>query len=264
MVDIHSHIIPRIDDGVQSEEAAIELISREGSGGTRTIIATPHVQSDKDITDSPQIPQRLDALRELLRQSNVNVEVVPGAELYPSKGILRGLDEGLPVTLAGKGKHVLVDLPMSFFPMDMDEILFEIQSRGVTPILAHPERSGPFQENPKRLEEYVRRGVACQVNARSLRGKYGPRAEECAFMFLNARLAHFLASDAHAPRPQPILAAAKEDLGDEIDEAYWTLLTVTSGACVLNGETLPTLPEAPIRERKTETKKGWLQRILKR
>lgn len=259
MIDIHSHIIPRIDDGVQSEEAAIELIRREGEGGTRTIIATPHVQSDRDLKDSQQIVDRLDALREVLREANVNVNVVPGAELYPSMGIVKALDEKRPITLAGKNRHVLVDLPMSFFPMDMDEILFEIQSRGITPILAHPERAGPFQEKPERLQAYVSRGVCCQVNARSLRGKYGPRAEECAVMFLRQRLAHFIASDAHAPRPEPILHSAREDIGDDIDDAYWTLLTVTSGQCVLDGEALPALPPAP--EFK-EKKKGFFGRLF--
>jgi len=262
MIDIHSHIIPRIDDGVQSEEQAIELIRREGEGGTLTIVATPHVQSDRDLQESQQIVDRLNALREVLDHAGVNVHVVPGAELYPAMGIVKALDEDRPITLAGMKRHVLVDLPMSFFPMDMDNILFEIQSRGVTPILAHPERSGPFQEKPERLFEYVSRGISCQINARSLRGKYGPRAEECAIMFLQQRLAHFIASDAHAPRPQPILAGAREDIGDDIDDEYWTLLTELSGQCVLKGETLPALPPAPpMREKK---KGGLFNRLFGR
>lgn len=264
MIDIHSHIIPKIDDGVQSDEAAVELITREYEGGTRTMVATPHVQTDHELKNSAQIVERLNTLREVLKQQGVLMNVVQGAELYPMFGILSALDAGLPVTVAGKGKHVLVDLPMGYLPMDMDQLLFEIQSRGITPILAHPERCGTFQESPDKLEPYIERGICCQINARSLKGKYGPRAGECAVMFLRRRLAHFIASDAHAPRPEPILAAARADAGHWIDDAYWRLLTVESGTCLLEGQPLPPLPAAPAEAPAPEKmkKKGLLGRLF--
>jgi len=261
MVDIHTHIIPRFDDGVQSEEDAIALATQEAIGGTHTIIATPHVQTEVELRDAQRIVERVTALQKVLRSASVSLQVVPGAELDLSINISKALDDKLPITLAGMGRHVLLDLPMSFFPMNMDEILFDIQSRGVTPILAHPERAGPFQENPDLLESFIEKGVCCQINARSLRGKYGPRAEECAVIFLERRLPHFIASDAHAPRPQPILAGARDDVRDEVDDAYWTLLTKTSGECLLKGEALPPLPSAPSRR---EKKKGLFRRIFGR
>ncbi|CAN5658626.1 tyrosine-protein phosphatase [soil metagenome] len=260
MFDIHSHIIPRFDDGVTSEEAAIELLSREAEGGTMAIFATPHVESARDLDASPIILEKVEEVRRLVAEAGIAIEVYSGAELYPSMGIVEALAAGKPITLAGRGKHVLVDLPMGTFPMDFDQVLYEIQSFGVTPILAHPERVGPFQNAPDKLREYVDRGIPCQINSRSLTGRYGKRAQELGFYFLKRRWAHFLASDAHAPGQQPILRAGMDTLEGKIDGDYLRMITVTSGKCVAEGRDLPPLPATPVEE----PKRTWIGRLLAR
>ena len=259
MVDIHSHIIPAIDDGVQTVEEALDLLRFEVSGGTTDFVATPHIYNDQELANSGQIPEKLDALREAVIREGIKVNLHPGAEVYPSMGIAAALDKNLPITVNGLGKHMLVDLPMGALPMDFDQILFEIQARGVTPILAHPERNAVFQHDPSKLVDYVERGIALQVNAGSLKGKYGREAIAISRHILKMHWAHFLASDAHKPKERPILQEGVQRLPEQLSDAYITLLTKTSGACILEGKPLPALPESvPVPEKRA----GLLSRLF--
>lgn len=243
MVDVHCHVIPNIDDGVRSLDEAAELASNEAEGANHVFIATPHVNNELDLRRSPQIPERVTALNEEFARRGIVANVVPGAEVYPALTMLRGLDEGLPITLAGTGRYMLLDTPRGQFPLDFESLLFELLARGVTPVLAHPERSVLIQEDPTRAEAFVAKGVALQLNSGSFLGRYGPPAVECVKHLFDRRLAHFLASDAHRPSTRT-LRKVIDSLQTGEDAEYLRLLTQTSGECVLAGNPLPSLPEA--------------------
>lgn len=255
-IDIHCHVLPGVDDGVRTMEEAIELIRTEATGGTRTFVATPHVIDRRDYDRLGLFAERLAELRTAIVEAEIEAEVALGAEVYPTEHVVKGLEAGLPLTLANRGRHMLVDLPQGALPQDFDRLLFEIQARGVTPILAHPERAAPFQENLDRLPPYLERGIALQVNAGSLAGRYGPRAARSAREILRRRWAHFLASDSHRPHAHPVLGPCAEGLRRELGDAYVALLTSESGQCVLSGSALPARPTVPTERR------GWLGRVL--
>lgn len=261
MIDIHCHILPGVDDGAKNLEEAVALVAAEAAGGTRTFIATPHVIERRDFDRFEEFDARLEDLRKALAHAGISAEIFPGGEIYPTPHMITALTEGRPVTLARKGKHMLVDLPMGPLPNDFDSLLYEIQVRGVTPIIAHPERAAPFQNDPDILWPYLDRGMACQVNAASIAGKYGPRAAEVAMLFLKRRWPHFLGSDAHRPSRRPILASSVEALRAGFDDPYLDLLTVGSAECVLAGQPLPPRPSAPP---ESEGRKGWISRLFKR
>jgi protein-tyrosine phosphatase len=259
MVDIHCHILPAVDDGAKNIEESITLISTEVEGGTTCFVATPHVYTDQDIRNSTELAAHVAKLQEAVQSAGIQVQIVQGAEVFPSVAIGPALDMDLPLTPGGHRKHMLIDLPMSTLPMNFGDILFDIQSRGITPIIAHPERNGSFQSDLGLLRSYLDKGMVCQVNAGSVRGKYGEKARECAKTILRRHWAHFLASDAHGPRPKPILRTAVEELEAELDSAYLEILTTTSGTCIAQGQPLPALPPAP-----PEPPKGFLSRLFKR
>jgi protein-tyrosine phosphatase len=246
MVDIHSHILPAIDDGCKSLEESLELIAREVGAGTAAFVATPHVYTVTDMDASPQLPERVEELCAEVAKAGIEVQIVQGAEVYPIMEVMEALDKGRPLTFGNMGKYMLVDLPMTVLPHDFATFLFELQARKITPIIAHPERCGAFQQDPDSLREYVDRGIPLQVNGGSVRGRYGPIAEDVADYILGRRWAHFLASDAHGPRPIPLLAKAV-GLAREVveDESYIELITCTSGRCVVEGTPLPALPKPP-------------------
>lgn len=260
MIDIHCHIIPGVDDGVPTIEEALRLIRREVEGGTDVFIATPHFVDSADFKKLEDIADQTRMLSEAVSNAGIKAQIYPGGEIYPSHLAIDAINAGQQLTLAGKGRHMLVDLPMTSLPRDFDQILFEIQSKNIVPILAHPERCGVFQERPELLESYIERGIACQVNARSLVGKYGPRAVEVAWIILRRRWAHFLASDAHRASKLPILGTARMILANELGETYVELITRQSADCVVRGVDLPERPVVEVKEREHK----WFTRLLGR
>lgn len=257
MIDIHCHIIPGVDDGVPTVEEAVSLIQKESDGGTEAFIATPHFIDRRDYDRLRNISDLVAELVEAVTEAGVRVEIYQGGEIYPSMSIFSALDAGTPMTLAGKGKHMLVDLPMGPLPNEFDAMLYEIQVRGIVPILAHPERNSSFQESPEKLHAILERGVACQVNAGSLVGKYGARAGEVARLILRRHWANFVSSDAHRAGGRPILGTARDILRKELSDDYVELLTRGSATAVIRGDPLPPVPDAP----PIVEQKGWLSRF---
>lgn len=223
------------------------------------MIATPHVIETSDVEASPRILDEVAKLNAQFSENGVALTIVPGAELYPSRAIVHGLDKGLPITLAGTGKYVLIDLPHSILPNDFDTTLFEIQSRGVIPILAHPERCPYFQSQIEKTLEYVERGIVFQVNVASFSGRHGAVATACAKKLIELRVPHFLASDTHRPRANSLgsMAAALSF----VDPTYLHMMTLESGQAVLKGERLPAIPEPVVVE---PTKESWFSKALGR
>lgn len=260
MIDIHCHIVPGVDDGVPTVEEAVALIQKEVNGGTEAFIATPHFIDRRDYERLKNIKELVQELIEAITAAGVRAEIYQGGEIYPTMAIFPALDSGTPMTLAGKGKHMLVDLPMGNLPNDFDLIMYELQVRGVTPILAHPERNSHFQESPARLCAFLERGIVCQVNAGSLFGKYGSRANGVAKTILRNHWASFISSDAHRAGGTAILATAHKILSSELSADYLEILTRGSASAVIRGDVLPTIPPAPPI---VEQKKSWFSRFKK-
>jgi len=265
MVDIHCHILPGVDDGCKNLDESLKLAESEDQGRTRVMIATPHVNTVREIEASEEHLPRVDALNKAIRERGIKLKVVPGAELYPTLAIIGALKRGLPITLAGTGKYVLLDTPRASLPFDFGNLLFELQSTGVTPILAHPERNFSFQQDPNTLLAILERGPVCQVNVGSLRGKYGPAANDAARLILRRQWAHFLATDAHAPKDYGILERGVGELPEELSDAYRDVLVNRSGQAILDGDPLPELErlieDAP---QKNKKKGGWVSSLLSR
>lgn len=261
MIDIHCHILPSFDDGVRTMEEAVALIGMEVSGGTKAFISTPHIIDKLDYDRIAELPDRLEAVRQAVKEAGIDVVLYQGGEIYPTANMLKAVDEGKAVTMGGKGKHMLVDLPMGALPNDFDYLLYELKLRGVTPVLAHPERVGPFQQNPDAIREYIDKGIMIQVNTGSIAGKYGPRAVEVGLMYIRQHLAQFLASDSHRPGRRPGLGTCVEALSKEISADYLQLLTVGSPEAVLAGRELPERPPAPPAPK---NKGGFFGRLFKR
>jgi protein-tyrosine phosphatase len=259
LVDIHSHIIPAFDDGVRDLEESMSLMDMEVQGGTRTIVATPHVTNVQELRDSGVIVERSEMLNAELQNRRINMRVISGAELYPSTIILPALDSNKPITVGGHRKHVLLDLPLGAFPNDLSTLIYEIQSRGICPILAHPERTGPVQFDINVLQGLLERGAVCQVNAGSLYGRYGEVAAKVGRKILENQWAHFLASDAHRPGSKPILERGCAEIADRVSPEYLHYITAVSGDAIVNGRTLPERPA--LVARKPEPK-SWAQRLF--
>lgn len=197
MIDIHCHLLPGLDDGAQSMEQALGIARQLQAAGFQSIIATPHVFEGRDYLNPEKILKAVEELNEHLTLENLDLKIYPGAENYIFPDMAKWVIEGKLMTLGNQGQYLLVELPRLDIPHYTDQVFFELQVAGITPVLAHPERYKRLNEEPSRLIEWVRRGILFQVNLRSLSGHYGPEAQEFARWMQEQELIHFIGSDAH-------------------------------------------------------------------
>jgi protein-tyrosine phosphatase len=207
-VDIHCHLLPGIDDGAKSWDETAEMARMAVADGITAVIATPHQLGSYSHNRGSDIRARVEQLNHELTMRGIPLEVAPGADVRIEVDMLARLRSGHVLTLADKGKHVLLELPHElYFPLD--EVLDQLHRHHLTGILSHPERNQGLLKQPQLIQPLVERGCLMQVTAGSLLGAFGPASQQMAQWMVEQRLAHFLATDAHGPRSRrPLLQRA--------------------------------------------------------
>lgn len=193
--DIHSHLIPGIDDGAKTLEESLTLIRGLREMGFRKLITTPHILTEMYRNGRQTILPGLETLREALRRENIDVQIDAAAEYMMDDGFAAILREGDLLTLSGN--RVLVEMGFINPPPQLHDYLFRLQTKGYRPLLAHPERYLFLKE---RFSDYERlREVGCefQLNLLSLSGYYGKPVRDTALKLLKNGMVDFLGTDLH-------------------------------------------------------------------
>ena len=162
-IDTHCHILPGFDDGAEDERTSIAIAHLLLELGVKTVVATPHVISDIYPNTSERILKAVDKLRRLFIDTNIPLEVLPGAEYYVERTFLAQINNRDLLSF-GEERYVLFESPASREPMLLNDVIFNLKSAGYTPLLAHVERYRFLQSNINRIEEIRRMGAKFQVN----------------------------------------------------------------------------------------------------
>lgn len=194
-VDIHSHLIPGVDDGAKDLEDSIALVKELQSLGFKKIITTPHVYQDYYPNTSDRLLAGLDTLRRGLKNADVNIEVECAAEYYMDEHFEELLQNKELLTF-GKN-HVLVEMSFYAEANKLEEYLFQMQVNNYQPILAHPERYVYYSKNFERFKDLKERGCKLQLNLLSLTGHYGKPVKDLAIKILDEGLYDFVGTDTH-------------------------------------------------------------------
>lgn len=231
MIDLHVHILPGLDDGPRSWESALEMARLAVDDGVTTVVATPHLFARRTVEmDRINPPDRiLAAAAELQRQldeAGVALKVAAGCEVPLCHDLMSLLDAGQVLTLNGAGRYLCLEMPDTVIPPTTEELCFQLTSRGITPIITHPERNPIFLETPDKLVRLVELGCLAQITAGSITRNFGWGVSRFAKRLVKAGLAHVVASDAHDRRHRPpILSAALKKLKRWVGEAQaWEMV----------------------------------------
>lgn len=249
MIDLHTHILPGIDDGVRTLAESVELARAAAADGVTVLAATPHVRGDYP-TSAGQMERLVAQVREAVARAGVAVDVRPGGEVALVQ--LARLEDGelRRFGLGGNPGYLLVECPYAGWPLDIADRLFALRAAGIVPVLAHPERNPDVQAASELLAPLVESGALVQLTAASLDGRLGRPACATALRLVELGLAHLIASDAHGPDVRAVgLSAAAEAVGDPA-LARW--LTEDLPGAIVAGKPLPS---RPLR------RNGWLRRI---
>jgi protein-tyrosine phosphatase len=214
VIDLHSHIIPGVDDGVRSLDEARRLARLAAGEGVQAIAATPHVRSDFPTT-AEQMERGVAELREDFVAAEIPLRVLHGGEVALERLADLEPDELRRFTIAQTGRYLLLETPYLGSPLALAPAVKSLRQAQITPLVAHPERNDDVQRRPELVQTLVDLGAVVQVTAASLDGRFGRATRRAARTLLARRLVHVLASDAHGPdRRDAGLTAAVAAVGD--------------------------------------------------
>jgi protein-tyrosine phosphatase len=253
LVDIHAHVLPEIDDGPSDLEGALAMARAAAQSGIRTLVSTPHLRADFPDVHLRELSQRCQGLRAAIEAECIPLRLVCGAEVSLSWALDASHEELVLASYDQRGTDLLIETPMGTVS-GIDQHLFSLRADGFRVTLAHPERSGEFQADGRRLEDLIRQDVLLQVNAGSLlesRRKSG--AGQFARRLCSAGLIHALASDGHRAeswRPVSNLREGAEAAAALVGAERAAWMTRDAPAAIVDGAELPEPPEvSPSRRR---------------
>jgi tyrosine-protein phosphatase YwqE len=198
-VDMHSHLIPGIDDGSKTMGESLELLSRLYSLGFRKVITTPHIMSEY-YRNTPEIIQLgLEDLRKAIKSIGIDIKVDAAAEYYMDEIFLEKIKDGEQMLSFGDG-YILVETGFINKPQMFLDIIFQLEMAGYKPVLAHPERYQYLISDKVLQEELIDRKLLFQVNLLSLTGFYSKPIKDFSEMLIERKIVAFLGTDCHNSR----------------------------------------------------------------
>ena len=255
MIDLHSHILPGIDDGASTLEMALAMARIAVDDGIRIMACTPHIYPGLYLNDAAGIAAARDALQGALDANGIALQLTTGADVHLVPGILEGLRAGTIPTLH-RTRYVLLEPSHHVAPPRFVESVFQLVAAGYVPVITHPERLTWIEDGFDVITGLLRQGAWMQVTAGSLTGLFGPRPKYWAERLLGEGLTHLLATDAHSSKRRvPVLseglAVAEKLLGAQ--EAQQ--LVQGRGRALMDN--LPPSQAAPLPVGKPAPRRGW-------
>ncbi len=239
MIDIHSHIIPEVDDGAKSWEIAREMCRMAAADGIEHMVATPHA-NERYAYDRELLRSLLDRLRGLIGNKPT---LSLGCDFHLSyENIQDALRRPHGYTIE-ETPYLLVELSNYGIPANMEESFTQLGAKGLRPIITHPERNPILQRDPQRVLRWVELGCAVQITASAITGSWGERSWRAAEWLLEREAVHFMATDSHDYRHRiPILSAARKEVEENFGADIAKALVDGNPRAVISGLALPYFP----------------------
>jgi protein-tyrosine phosphatase len=242
MVDIHTHILPALDDGARSLDESVEMAEMAIADGTTHMVATPHSNGEY-----PFEPERIAGLcRELQNKVGDRLKLATGCDFHLSYENLQDIQTDTSKYTINQKRYLLVEFADFSIPPSADDTLHRLHLLGLSPIITHPERNRLIRSQPERLRRWLHQGCYVQITAQSLLGRWGEGTKKQVEEWLDLDIVHFFASDAHntSSRP-PQLSAAYKAVAERRGELIAKALFEDNPLAAFEGRPLPYEPEQP-------------------
>ncbi|MBD7911784.1 tyrosine-protein phosphatase [Clostridium cibarium] len=210
MIDIHSHILPGIDDGSKNIKMTLDMLRIAEKDGITEIVATPHFCRGYGETPYEEVRELVKEFNKVILSEGINLTINYGQEVYYSENMIDDYKKGLIGTI-NDSKYMLFELPMRKMESEAFDIIYELQVLGIIPVLAHPERYKFIMDKPSYINKFIEEGVLFQMNAGSIRGDFGATVKKTAGILLEHGIYNFIGSDGHNDTTR------KTEISDGID-----------------------------------------------
>jgi protein-tyrosine phosphatase len=242
VIDLHAHILPGIDDGPRSLEDSLEMARLAVADGITTMVATPHLFRRKsvdfrELNPPDRIREAVAQFNEKLAEAEINLTILPGCEVPLFVDIIKFFDDQKILTINDAERYICLEMPDTVIPPATENLIFELNSRGITSIITHPERNLVFYEMPDKLRRFISLGCLAQITARSLTRGFGWGIARFTKRLVREGLVHIMASDAHnaAKRP-PVMGDALKKLGKVTGERRARDMVETIPELIIQGK----------------------------
>jgi protein-tyrosine phosphatase len=251
MVDLHSHILPGMDDGAETIEDSLAMAEDAIADGITHVVATPHANPDYSF-DFRRVRDRV---KELQSRLDGRLNLASGCDFHLSHENLLALRTDPRPYCINQKDYLLVEFNDFSIPPALDQTLHELRLAEIRPVVTHPERNGILRTHPDRLRKWVELGCYVQITAGSLIGVFGTGPKENAWAWLADELVHFISSDAHNTTRRPLkLKFAFGAVAARFGEERAQHLLVDNPTAAFEGRPLPYVPdvgrEPKVRKRK--------------
>ena len=236
MIDFHNHIIPDLDDGSKSVEMSLNMLKEAQSQGITEVINTVHFQHPKlyaKNTSYDFIINEVKKMEEIANSNNINIKIHAASEVFFQFNLTEIIDN--PITTFGNNKYMLIEFNTLFFPIGYEEELFKLQIKGITPIIAHPERYRAVQKNVDIVKKWIERGFFIQIDCASILGGFGKKTQNAAIKLLENGLCHLVGSDAHNDKKRNFLLKPALQKISEIINQDAVCIIKNNSTQILNG-----------------------------
>ncbi|KGR73968.1 capsular biosynthesis protein [Ureibacillus sinduriensis BLB-1 = JCM 15800] len=204
MIDMHSHILWKVDDGPSTKEESLALLEQAAKEGITDVISTSHSQHPQYDADYGVVLEKITELQKELNRRQIPIVLHSGHEVRLTEKLVTAIQEGR-IHLLADSKYLLLELPSSHIPNYTKKMIHALLMEGITPIIAHPERNKGVAEKPERLERLIREGALAQITAGSLAGHFGKSVQQLSLNLVRANLVHTYGSDVHNQTTRPLL-----------------------------------------------------------
>ena len=234
MIDIHTHILPGVDDGPADMDTALSTLQHIEVCGVTDLFLTPHFMPGAYQNTKEKIVETYQLFKQKALERGISINLHLGLEIYLTE--LDNNNNTISDNRLGDSDYVLVETALHGFPINLKEILFSIVRSGLKPILAHPERYIDFIQNVSLAEDYIYRNVYFQGNAGSFLGYHGRTVAGTAWEMFHKGFYHFIASDEHCHGKDYSLIILRNMLMENYSESQIDLLMQDNPARILQNE----------------------------
>lgn len=239
MIDLHCHLLPGIDDGSKSMSVSLRLAQEAVDNGVTHALLTPHHMNGQYVNHKRDVIKRTNDFRDELKKHNIPLTVFPGQEVRINGQLLQALDQDDILFADETNRYLMLEFPSNDVPNYTSKMVFALQSRGITPVIVHPERNTAIMAHPKLLFNLLKKGCLSQVTASSYVGTFGKKVQRFSQQLISHGQCYIFASDAHdLPGRKYEMRQAfnklREEFGNGLADRY-----ANNARSIINGEDVP-------------------------
>jgi len=246
LIDIHTHILPGLDDGAQDLKQSLAMAEAAINDGVNLLVATPYITRANFADHKANILKHVETLNQCLEFARIKLPVLPGAEYRLEEDLPQRFQAGQLLTLNNTGRYMLISIPSKHLPAYTEHVLYSLQKLGVTPVIAHPEKHQVLAKDPTILQEFARRGILAQVMASSINGRQGRNTKKAALNLLETGSVQLIASEALPGEGRlPVLYTAFQEIERRLGAAMARAFISHNPYQVTQGLPIKEIPMAP-------------------